>query len=101
MGQKQDTNSCCMDDKKESVLEISLTEPLYRSSSYESPIPDEVCTFEITANEICERSVEEWSTDLENHLGICTEPSTNTPKKSRISSCSKKISVKCIDKIYK
>lgn len=94
MGQTQDTNSCCMDDKKDSFVEINLAEPLYRSSSYESPIPDEVCTFEITGNEMCEHSAEEWSTDLENPLGICTEPSTNTPIKSRISSCSKNISVK-------
>lgn len=93
MGQIQDSNSCCMNDKKQSIMELSFQDPLYRTASYESPIPDEVCTFEITATALHENSAEEWSTDNEKNPDICSEPCTNTMKTSRISLCSKRLSM--------
>lgn len=85
MGASQEKYTCCMSDKKQSIMEISFFESFVRGSNYESPIPDEVCVEEVSKWGISEGVFEDWSTDNEKIVEIDNEPCKNPMKVSKIS----------------
>ena len=74
MGQQQSSNMCCLQDKKQSLLEISMQGSMensfYRNSSYESPIPDEVHIYEEVNSVHSENFIDDWSTDIDKQQDI-------------------------------
>ena len=74
MGQNNSSNVCCLKEKKESILEISMLESFHssycRKDSYESPIPDEVYTINHCSSYHSENFIDEWSTDIDKQHEI-------------------------------
>ena len=77
MGQKHETHICCVGERQQSILEVSFFESFrssfQRNSSYESPIPDEICIQEQEKSFTEDNLIGELSTDFgkkENTLKI-------------------------------
>lgn len=90
MGIIHDSNSCCLRTDKKSVLEANLFEDsmqnsFLRGSSYESPIPDEVCVIETTDLKNIANYIDEPSTDVEKQQEVIDEPNKNRMNYSMIS----------------